>query len=114
MPLEEDEGGVAGSHHVAEYTPLHQPPFYAPHMSTGPSNSLNPLPHPPMDLLLIISLPTASALPSTAALRLRVIKVSLDFVLASLSSRDRLSLVTFEVGLGGPVRKTPFLSPSLT
>jgi len=49
-------------------------------------------------------------LPSTAALKFRVIKASLDFVIASLGSRDRLSFVTFEVGVGGAVRKTPFLS----
>ena len=32
------------------------------------------------------------------------------FLLASLASKDRLSLVTFEVGMGGRVRRTPFLS----
>jgi hypothetical protein len=31
-------------------------------------------------------------------------------MLASMGTRDRLSLVTFEVGIGGRVRKTPFLS----
>lgn len=29
--------------------------------------------------------------------------------MASLGGKDRLSLVTFEVGVGGRVRKTPFL-----
>ena len=103
-PLQEDE------------TPSHYSsgPLYAPHMSAGPSNSLTPLPHPPLDLILVISLPTVHALPSTAALKLRVIKTSLDFILASLGSRDRLSFVTFEVGVGGAVRKTPFLSPGRT
>ena len=103
-PLQEDE------------TPSHysSSPLYTPHMSAGPSNSLTPLPHPPLDLILVISLPTAHALPSTAALKVRVIKTSLDFILASLGQRDRLSLVTFEVGVGGAVRKTPFLSPGRT
>ncbi|KAH9036183.1 Pleckstrin homology domain-containing protein [Lactarius pseudohatsudake] len=103
-PLQEDE------------TPSHYSsgPLYAPHMSAGPSNSLAPLPHPPLDLILVISLPTVHALPSTAALKLRVIKTSLDFILASLGPRDRLSFVTFEVGVGGAVRKTPFLSPGRT
>ncbi|KAH9050904.1 Pleckstrin homology domain-containing protein [Lactarius deliciosus] len=103
-PLQEDE------------TPSHYSsgPLYAPHMSAGPSNSLTPLPHPPLDLILVISLPTVHALPSTAALKLRVIKTSLDFILASLGPRDRLSFVTFEVGAGGAVRKTPFLSPGRT
>lgn len=85
-------------------------PLYAPHMSAGPSNSLTPLPHPPLDLILVISLPTPHSLPSTATLKLRVIKTSLEFIIASLGPRDRLSFVTFEVGVGGAVRKTPFLS----
>ncbi|KAI0002142.1 Pleckstrin homology domain-containing protein [Russula compacta] len=99
-PLQEDE---APSHYSSG-------PLYAPHMSAGPSNSLAPLPHPPLDLILVISLPPIHSLPSTAALKLRVIKASLDFVIASLGPRDRLSCVTFEVGVGGTVRKTPFLS----
>ena len=85
-------------------------PLVAPHMSTGPSNSLTPLPHPAMDLILVISVPGPNATPSTAALKMRVIKTSLDFLLASMSPKDRLSLVTFEVGIGGKVRRTPFLN----
>ncbi|KAI0769144.1 Pleckstrin homology domain-containing protein [Trametes elegans] len=85
-------------------------PLVAPHMSTGPSNSLTPLPHPPLDLILVVSVPGPHATPSTAALKLRVIRTSLDFILASLAPKDRLSLVTFEVGVGGRVRRTPFLS----
>ncbi|PPQ73569.1 hypothetical protein CVT26_010370 [Gymnopilus dilepis] len=81
-----------------------------PHTSSGPSNSLPPIPHPPMDLILVISLPPPSALPSTAQLKIRVIKATLDFIVASLGPKDRLSLVTFEVGVGGRVRKCPFLS----
>lgn len=82
-----------------------------PHVSSGPSNSLAPLPHPPLDLILIISLPPPNSPRSTADLKMRVIKTSLDFILASLGIRDRLSLVTFEVGTGGRVRKTPYLCP---
>ena len=85
-------------------------PLVAPHMSTGPSNSLAPLAHPPMDLILVISVPGPTSTPSTAALKIRVIKTSLDFLLASMSPKDRLSLVTFEVGIGGKVRRTPFLN----
>ncbi|PCH36261.1 hypothetical protein WOLCODRAFT_20435 [Wolfiporia cocos MD-104 SS10] len=86
-------------------------PLVAPHMSAGPSNSLQPLPHPPLDLILVVSVPAPNATPSTAALKIRVIRASLDFIIASLGPKDRLSLVTFEVGVGGRVRKTPFLSP---
>ena len=84
-------------------------PLVTPHLSAGPSNSLQPLPHPPMDLILVVSIPPPNATPSTAALKMRLIRTSLDFVIASLGMRDRLSLVTFEVGVGGRVRKTPFL-----
>lgn len=82
----------------------------SPYTSSGPSNSLTPLPHPPVDLILIISLPPPSAVPSTAQLKIRVIKTTLDFLVASLAKKDRLSLVTFEVGNAGRVRKTPFLN----
>lgn len=82
-----------------------------PSLSTaGPSNTLPPLPHAPLDLILILSIPPPASSPSTAALKIKVIKSSLDFVLSSLGPKDRLSLVTFEVGLGGQVRKTPYLS----
>ncbi|KAJ7066633.1 Pleckstrin homology domain-containing protein [Mycena amicta] len=80
-----------------------------PYTSAGPSNSLTPLPHPALDLILVISLPSPGAAPSTAALKVRVIKATLDFIVASLSTKDRLSLVTFEVGQAGRVRRTPFL-----
>ncbi|KAF9075313.1 Pleckstrin homology domain-containing protein [Rhodocollybia butyracea] len=83
-----------------------------PYTSSGPSNSLTPLPHPSLDLILVISLPPPNSSPSTASLKLRVIKATLDFIITSLGSKDRLSLVTFEVGQGGRVRKTPFLSVS--
>lgn len=85
-----------------------------PHISSGTSNSLAPLPHPPLDLILIISLPPPNSPRSTADLKIRVIKTSLDFILASLGIKDRLSLVTFEVGTGGRVRKTPYLCPGRT
>lgn len=85
-----------------------------PHVSSEPSNSLAPLPHPPLDLILIVSLPPPNSPRSTADLKIRVIKTSLDFILASLGIKDRLSLVTFEVGAGGRVRKTPYLCPGRT
>jgi len=83
-----------------------------PHTSSGPSNSLSPLLHPALDLILVISIPPPTAVPSTSQLKVRVIKATLDFLIASLGMKDRLSLVTFEVGVGGRVRKCPFLSVS--
>ncbi|GJJ11148.1 hypothetical protein Clacol_005379 [Clathrus columnatus] len=85
--------------------------FVAPHVSNGPSNSLPPVPHTGFDLILVLSLPPPNSSPSTAALKHRVLKTSLDFVIASLGGRDRLSIVTFEAGMGGRVRRTPFLCP---
>lgn len=98
-----------GEEDVLSHYETHPSGLVAPHVSTGPSNSLAPLPHTAIDLILIVSLPPPSAARSTAALKLRVIKASLDFILASLGTKDRLSLVTFEVGPGGRVRKTPYL-----
>ncbi|PFH50267.1 hypothetical protein AMATHDRAFT_4171 [Amanita thiersii Skay4041] len=80
-----------------------------PYTSAGPSNSLTPLPHPPMDLIMVVSIPPPTAVPSTAQLKVRVLKATLDFTLNSLGPRDRLSFVTYEVGTGGKIRKTPFL-----
>lgn len=91
--------------------PSPMPFVVTPHPSNAMSNSLAPLPHPPLDLILVVSLPPPSAVPSTAQLKIRVVKATLDFIVASLGKKDRLSLVTFEVGQGGRVRKTPFLSP---
>ncbi|KAG8983163.1 hypothetical protein FRB90_006258, partial [Tulasnella sp. 427] len=96
--------------HSPTPTPGPATPTPMPHTSNAmPSNSLPPLPHTSMDLILVISLPPPNSTPSTAALKLRVIKNTLDFVIGSLGTRDRLSLVTFEVGVGGKIRKTPFL-----
>jgi hypothetical protein len=81
-----------------------------PRLSGGHSNTLTPLIHPPVDLILVISIPPPHITASAANLKHRVIKTSLDFIIASLSPKDRLSLVTFEVGVGGKVRKTPFLN----
>ncbi|KAG9095970.1 hypothetical protein FS749_009344, partial [Ceratobasidium sp. UAMH 11750] len=85
-------------------------PHVSPHVSTGPSNTLPPLPHAPMDLIAVVSLPAPNAHASTAQLKLRVIRTTLDFLVASLGARDRLALVTFQAGKNGRVRKTPFLS----
>ncbi|KAG8922763.1 hypothetical protein FRC00_007069 [Tulasnella sp. 408] len=113
------QNGYGGQGHYSQHmrdvhsptpTPGPATPTPMPHTSTAtPSNSLPPLPHTSMDLILVISLPPPNSAPSTAALKLRVIKNALDFIVGSLGTRDRLSLVTFEVGVGGKIRKTPFL-----
>ncbi|KAF8329534.1 Pleckstrin homology domain-containing protein [Cantharellus anzutake] len=97
-------------HHYSSY---HQPPLptVVPHYSAGTSNSLSPVSHTPLDLICVISLPPPTSNASTASLKLRVIRNTLDFVLTTLGSKDRLSLVTFEFGPQGRIRKTPFLCP---
>lgn len=89
-----------------------------PHVASSASNSLQPLVHPALDLILVIAVPPGPGSPvasvhtgATAQLKVRVIRNTLDFVLGQLGARDRLSLVTFEVGPGGRVRKSPFLCP---
>lgn len=100
---------LATQHEEFSSQHTHSPGLVSPHLSAGPSNSLPSLPHTSLDLILVVSLPPPTASQSTAALKHRVIKTALDFIIASLGPKDRLSLVTFEVGLGGRVRKTPFL-----
>ena len=67
-------------------------------------------PHTPIDLLLILSLSSPSTSSSATALRTRVIRSSLAFIMSTLGPRDRLSVVTYENGPGGVIRKTPFLA----
>ncbi|KAG8963608.1 hypothetical protein FRC03_002803 [Tulasnella sp. 419] len=103
---------------TASLPPAYAPPAYLnqqlptpmPHAAAStPSNNLPPLAHIALDLILVISLPPPTSTQSTAYLKLKVIKTTLDFVIANLGTKDRLSIVTFQVGVGGKVRKTPFL-----
>nr|XP_031861524.1 uncharacterized protein CI109_003128 [Kwoniella shandongensis]KAA5528596.1 hypothetical protein CI109_003128 [Kwoniella shandongensis] len=65
--------------------------------------------HTPIDLVIVLSLPAPSS-STQLPLKVKLMKSSLQFVLALLGPRDRISLVTCEMGLNGIVRKTPFLS----
>lgn len=67
--------------------------------------------HTPVDLVIVIST-TALTHSSSAALPLkqRLIRSSLQFVLACMGPRDRISIVSSESGLNGTVRKTPLLN----
>ncbi|KAF8315450.1 hypothetical protein DL93DRAFT_2079249 [Clavulina sp. PMI_390] len=97
---------------TANTTMYHQPPppTVTPRSANGASNSLTPVAHTPLDLICVISVPPPSVHVPTASLKTRVIKTTLEFVIASMGAKDRLSLVTFEVGVQGRIRKTPFLS----
>ena len=64
--------------------------------------------HTPLDLVVILSLPTP--VNGSIPLKLKLIRQSLQFVLAALGPKDRISLVACEMGSNGSVRKTPFLN----
>ncbi|WVF65540.1 hypothetical protein IAT40_000268 [Kwoniella sp. CBS 6097] len=65
--------------------------------------------HTPVDLVIILSLPAPSS-NAQLPLKVKLMKSSLSFILALLGPKDRISLVTCEMGVNGLVRKTPFLS----
>ncbi|KAJ9109839.1 hypothetical protein QFC19_001818 [Naganishia cerealis] len=67
--------------------------------------------HTPIDLLIVCAIPNASTAGMQAAHKIRPIKAAFEHACQSLGPRDRLSLVTYEHGLGGSVRKTHFFSP---
>ncbi|EST09284.1 Zinc finger, RING-type [Kalmanozyma brasiliensis GHG001] len=75
------------------------------------------LPHTPIDLVLMISVPSVlpehitGSISSSAALKLRLIRSSLDFVIHNLGPNDRVSLVAFTVGIDGEVKRTGLLNP---
>ncbi|UZJ54962.1 hypothetical protein CBS101457_004282 [Exobasidium rhododendri] len=80
------------------------------------------LPHAPLDLVIMVSIPStigatttsksnALSTSSSAALKLRLIRSTLDFVVNHLGSNDRIALVAFSAGLDGLVRRTSLLNP---
>ena len=101
---------------LGHYTPS-ESRTVTPHVVTGTSNNLTPLLHTPLDIILVVSVPPPSAVPATAALKVRVIKTTLEFVRVQLDAGDRLSLFAFEVGLGArapPKLHRPHRSPRAT
>ncbi|KAK0539406.1 hypothetical protein OC842_000962 [Tilletia horrida] len=104
----------------------------APYAKWSSSGGFNPslpapplLPHSPIDLVVIISVPAPNPAASRAAfgpghasvssmstssLKLRVIRATLELVISSMGPRDRLAVVTFSVGGEGQVRRTALLN----
>lgn len=88
--------------------------------SGGLDPSLPPppmLPHTPLDLVLMVSVPVVTApqtagVSSSAALKLRLIRSTLDFVTQHLGPRDRIALVAYNAGQAGEVRRTALLNMS--
>lgn len=72
--------------------------------------------HTPIDVVVVLSLPTYGMAHGKADTRAHlkplIMRQTLSFVLATLGSRDRVSLVSAEMGTNGVVRKTPFLCPT--
>ncbi|KAJ9124322.1 hypothetical protein QFC22_001122 [Naganishia vaughanmartiniae] len=67
--------------------------------------------HTPIDLLIVCAIPNALTAGTQAVHKVRPIKAAFDHACQSLGPRDRLSLVTYEHGMGGSIRKTSFFSP---
>lgn len=67
--------------------------------------------HTPMDVLIVCAIPNVSTTGPQSIHKIRPIKAAFDHACLSLGPRDRLSLVTYEHGVGGSVRKTHFFSP---
>jgi hypothetical protein len=81
-------------------------------VSTFGSAPLAPM-HTPIDLVIVASLAPqqGGTVTASAAMKLRIIKSTMEFALRLLGPRDRLSFVTFEPEQGGRIRRTPFLCP---
>lgn len=95
------------------------------HQQWSASGGLDPkgpvpemLPQTAIDLVIIISVPSIAAHPgistatlsSSAALKTRLIRSTLDFVIANMGPRDRVAIVTYEAGSDGMVRRTALLN----
>lgn len=94
------------------------------HQQWSSSGGLDPripppsmLPHTPIDLVIMISVPSvlpehmSGSISSSAALKLRLIRSTLDFIVHSLGPNDRISIVAFSVGIDGEVKRTGLLNP---
>jgi hypothetical protein len=67
--------------------------------------------HTPIDLLIVCAIPNTATTTLHSIHKVRPIKAAFDHACQSLGPGDRISLVTYEHGVGGSVRKTQFLSP---
>ncbi|PWN34354.1 uncharacterized protein FA14DRAFT_71693 [Meira miltonrushii] len=133
---------LASSHTSAQSQSPHTDRHFSPHqnnnmqsMLTGmpshqqwsASGGLDPnrsvpelLPHTPIDLVIMVSVPSvtgqpsvsSSTLSSSAALKVRLIRSTLDFVINNMGPRDRIAIVAYHVGVEGAVRRTALLNTS--
>ncbi|CAD6886841.1 unnamed protein product [Tilletia controversa] len=96
----------------------------APYTKWASSGGFNPslpapplLPHSPIDLVVIMAVPLPTQVgarstsgSTTASLKLRVIRATLELVISSMGPRDRLAVVTYSSGQEGQVRRTALLN----
>lgn len=73
------------------------------------------LSHTPLDLVLMVSVPvvvqqTQAGVSSSAALKLRLIRSTLEFVASHMGPRDRIAIVAYSPGHEGDVRRTALLN----
>ncbi|EPQ27883.1 uncharacterized protein PFL1_04627 [Pseudozyma flocculosa PF-1] len=94
------------------------------HQQWSASGGLDPrippppmLPHTPLDLVLMFAVPPVlpnnaqGSINSSAALKLRLVRSTLDFVVSHMGPKDRVSLVAYSVGYEGEVKRTALLNP---
>ncbi|KAJ9106346.1 hypothetical protein QFC21_001492 [Naganishia friedmannii] len=67
--------------------------------------------HNPLDLLIVCAVPNPATSGPHSVHKIRPVRAAFEHACQSLGPRDRLSLVTYEHGMGGSVRKTHFFSP---
>lgn len=73
------------------------------------------LPHTPLDLVLMVSVPVViqqqnTGVSSSAAMKLRLIRSVLEFVTSHMGPRDRVAIVAYTSGQEGEVRRTALLN----
>ncbi|ORY20538.1 Pleckstrin homology domain-domain-containing protein [Naematelia encephala] len=95
--------------------PLVSPPAFSADSGPGDLAYLAPLAprHTPLDLIIVLAIP-APISGQTLPLKLKLMRASIQFTLALLGPRDRVSLVATEHGPNGAVRKTPLLNATQT
>lgn len=70
--------------------------------------------HTPLDLVIVVSIPTLGPSNSSGAhLKLDLIVSTLHFVLATLGNHDRVCLVAHRLGQDGWIKRTPLLNSTI-
>lgn len=110
---EEGSDYTAQGHNGRKYSSsgqsIYSGPFSPSSNFSTSSNPFGPRDFTPLDLMLILSVPSSSG---PNSLKLGIIRSSLNFLLQNVGPRTRISVVTFSAGEGarGVLRKTPFIA----